>query len=139
MDKIQNWDDINETSYISEEGKYTLKIVEVAKDSEGNITQISANGKEFHKYVCETRDGQRITLSLYLVDNALWKYKAFVKACGLPATGIVNFNELPKSLVGRKFIGEVKRQPDRLNVTTGEMEQSKYFNVEKFYPISEDK
>lgn len=137
MNKIQNWDDIKETEYISEEGRYTLKVMAVAKDDEGNITQTSANGKEFHKYICETKDGQQITLSLYLVDNALWKYKAFVKACGVPTTGSVNFDELPKSLVGRKFIGEVKRQPDKLNVTTGEKEPSKYFNIEKFYPYEE--
>lgn len=134
MEKIQNWDNIKETEYISQEGKYTLKVKEILKDESGNITQTSANGKEFHKYLCETKDGEQITLSLYLVDNALWKYKAFVKACGLPTTGVVNFDELPKSLVGRKFVGEVKRQPDKLDITTGEKVQSKYFNIEKFYP-----
>lgn len=135
MENIKNWDDIVESSYISEEGKYTLKIVDVAKDEEGNITQKSANGKEFHKYLCQTKDGEKISISLYLVDAALWKYKAFVKACGLPTTGMVNFNELPKSLIGRKFVGEVKRQPDRINVETGMPEPSKYFDVVKYYPV----
>lgn len=138
MDKIFNWDDIKETEYISQEGRYGLKIIGIAKDEEGNITQTSANGKEFHKYICETKDGEQITLSLYLAENALWKYKAFAKACGLPVTGVVNFDELPKSLLGRKFVGEVKRQAPKLNVTTGVVEPSKYFNIEKFYPYSEE-
>lgn len=132
---VRNWDDIVEASYINEEGRYTLKIVEIVKDEDGEITQTSANGKLFHKYICQTKEGERISVSLYLVDNALWKYKAFVKACGLPTTGSVDFDELPKSLIGRKFVGEVKRQPDRINVTTGEPEPSKYFDVVKFYPV----
>lgn len=135
MDNIKNWDDIVESSYISEEGKYTLKIVEVMKDENGNSTLTSANGKEYHKYVCQTKEGEKISVSLYLVDNALWKYKAFVKACGLPTTGMVDFNMLPQMLLGRKFIGEVKRQPDKINVETGLPEQSKYFDVAKFYPV----
>ena len=135
MDNIKNWDDIVESSYINEEGKYTLKIVEVVKDENGNATLTSANGKEYHKYVCQTKEGEKISVSLYLVDNALWKYKAFVKACGLPTTGMVDFNTLPQMLLGRKFIGEVKRQPDKINVETGLPEQSKYFDVAKFYPV----
>ena len=135
MDNIKNWDDIVESSYISEEGKYTLKIVEVVKDENGNTTLTSANGKEYHKYVCQTKEGEKISVSLYLVDNALWKYKAFVKACGLPTTGMVDFNMLPQMLLGRKFIGEVKRQPDKINVETGLPEQSKYFDVAKFYTV----
>lgn len=135
MENIKNWDDIVESSYISEEGRYTLKIVEIAKNEDGEITQTSANGKEFHKYICQTKEGDKISISLYLIDNALWKYKAFVKACGLPVTGMVNFNELPKSLIGRKFVGEVKRQPDKINVETGLPEPSKYFEVAKFYPV----
>lgn len=133
--KNYNWDDIQETEYINEEGKYTLKIVDIAKDEDGNITQETANGKEFHKYICETKDKERINVTLYLVEKALWKYKSFVKALGLEAKGNVNFDELPKSLVGRKFIGEVKRCAPKMNVETGEMEESKYFEVTKYYPI----
>lgn len=132
---VKNWDDITESSFIDEEGKYTFKIKEVVKNDAGEITQTTANGNSFHKYLCETQDGARINVSLYLVDKALWKYKAFVKACGLTTTGVVDFDTLPNALVGRKFIGEVKRQPDRINVETGLPEQSKYFEVVKFYPV----
>ena len=128
MEKIQNWDDVVETSYISEEGVYTLKVIK-------HDSKDTANGNECHVYTCQTKDGDQINVNLYLVEKALWKYKAFVKACGLEAKGTVNFDELPKSLVGRKFKGEVKRQPDKLNVETGLPEPSKYFEVVKFYPV----
>lgn len=134
---IVNWDDIQETEYINEEGEYTLKIIEVAKDEDGNETQMSTNGKEFHKYICENKEHQRINISLYIIDKAMWKYKAFVSACGLPTTGSVDVYSLPKMLVGKKFIGVVKRQPDRINVETGMPEQSKYFEVTKFYKVEE--
>ena len=126
--KIYNWDDIQETQYINEEGNYTLKIMSYEEKE-------TANGNECHVYECQTKEGETIRVSLYLSEKALWKYKAFVKACGLPATGSVNFSELPKSLVGRKFIGEVKRQQPKMNVETGLMEESKYFEVAKFYPV----
>jgi hypothetical protein len=125
---IYNWDDIQETQYINEEGEYTLKIM-------SHEEKETANGNDCHVYTCQTKDGEVIKVSLYLSEKALWKYKAFVKACGLPTTGSVNFNELPKSLVGRKFIGSVKRQPPKTNVATGELEESKYFEVAKFYPV----
>lgn len=133
---IKNWDDIVETSYINREDRYTLKIVEIAKDVNGNITQTSSNGKEFHKYICETKEGERITLSLYLNDSALWKYKKFASACGINTKGgAVDFDTLPNQLLGRKFVGDVKRQPPRPNIETGVIEESKYFNIEQFYPV----
>lgn len=128
MEKIQNWDDVVETSYINEEGRYTLKITKFE-------TKQTANGNECHVYLCENKEKEQIKVNLYLVDKALWKYKAFVKALGMEAKGQVNFEELPKSLIGRKFIGEVKRQPDTINVETGLSEPSKYFEVAKFYPV----
>lgn len=135
MDNIFNWDDVQETSYINQEGTYTLKIIDAAKDDEGNVTQTSANGKPFHRYICETQDHEKISVSLYLIENAMWKYKAFVKACGLEAKGGVDLTTLPFKLIGRKFIGEVKKQPARQNVVTGVVEESKYYEVVKFLPI----
>lgn len=128
MNKITNWDDFKEDTYIDKEGNYTLKIMSYTEGS-------SANGKEFHKYNCETIDGEKISLTLYLIENAMWKYKAFVNACGLEAKGAVNLVELPKTLVGRKFVGEVKRQPAKMNVATGLVEESKYFEVAKFHKV----
>ena len=58
-----------------------------------------------------------------------------MKACGLPGTGVVNLETLPQTLVGKKFIGEVQKQPDRLNVLTGMKEESKDYEVAKFYPV----
>lgn len=135
MEKIQNWDNIQETRYIDKEGAYTLKIVDIAKDENGNVTQETPNGKEYHKYLCKTQDGEEINVTLYLVEKALWKYKKFVSACGLETKGQVNFDELPKLLLGKKFIGTVKRQAPKMNVETGLMEESKYFEVAEFNKV----
>jgi len=125
-----NWDDVKESSFIDQEGTYTLKI----KSFEEKET---ANGNACHVYECVTRDGEKIKLSLYLAEKALWKYKAFLKACGLNPTGVVDSSTLGNALVGKKFIGEVKRQAPRPNIETGELEESKYFEVAKFYPLPE--
>lgn len=129
MDKQNfNLDDVKESSYIDKAGKYTLTI----KNYKVDVTQ---NGKEYHKYDCESEDGGKISVALYLIETAMWKYKAFMKACGLPGTGVVNLDTLPQTLVGKKFIGDVQKQPDRINIMTGVKEESKYFEVTKFYPV----
>lgn len=135
MEKIFNWDDISETQYIGEEGEYTLKVIDVCKDENGDVTQQTANGSEFHKYVCETKDKERINVTFYLTEKALWKYKNFVKAVGLKTEGNVDLNALPNAVVGRKFVGLVKRCAPKMNVETGVMEESKYFEVTKYFPV----
>ena len=125
-----NWEDIEtgESKYIDEEGTYTLKVI----DFESSVT---ANNNECHNYTCETKEGKQIRVDLYLVDKALWKYKAFASACGLNTEGACDTEELPKLLLGKKFIGEVTRKPDRINIETGMPEQSKYFEVKKYHRI----
>ena len=130
MDKQNfNLDDVKESSYINKEGKYTLTIK--------NFTtgESQANRTEYHKYECESADGEKISVTLYLVENAMWKYKAFIKACGLPGTGIVNLDTLPNTLVGKKFVGEIKKQADKIDIVTGNKVESKYYEVAKFYPV----
>lgn len=131
-----NLDDIQEQSYLETEGQHTLKIIKVAEDEDGNTTQVTANGNEFHKYVCETQNHEKIYVTLYILEKAMWKYKAFLSALGLDTKGLVFDSDTfdPESLVGKFFIGEVKRCPDKLNIETGLKEQSKYFEVVKFYP-----
>ena len=129
MDKQNfNLDDIKESSYINKAGRHTLKI-------KSFTSGVSQNEKEYHKYECENVDGEKITVTLYLVENAMWKYKNFIKACGLPGTGVVNFDTLPNTLVGKSFVGEVQKQPDRVDIVTGETKESKYYEVSKFYPV----
>lgn len=130
MDKQNfNFDDVKESSYINKEGKYTLTIK--------NFTtgESQTNRTEYHKYECESADGEKISVTLYLVENAMWKYKAFIKACGLPGTGTVNLDTLPNALVGKKFVGEIKKQADKIDIVTGNKVESKYYEVAKFYPV----
>ena len=130
MDKQNfNLDDVKESSYINKEGKYTLTIK--------NFTtgESQTNRTEYHKYECESADGEKISVTLYLVENAMWKYKAFIKACGLPGTGTVNLDALPNTLVGKKFVGEIKKQADKIDIVTGNKVESKYYEVAKFYPV----
>lgn len=134
-----NLDNVQESSYIDKEGIYTLKIVKVAGDEDGCTTQTTANGNEFHKYICETRDGEKISLTLYLVDKAMWKYKAFLTALGIDTKGFVIDTEEfdPETLIGKKFVGEIRRCPAKINVETGVKEESKYFEIVKFYSEAE--
>lgn len=127
---IVNWDDISENSYINEAGKYTLKVMSFEN-------KVTANGTECHVFTCETKDKASIKVNLYVVEKALWKYKAFVKACGIDPKGSSDLATLAQSLIGRKFVGEVTRQRDQINVETGLMEQSKYFEVSKFYKLED--
>lgn len=123
-----NLDDIKESNYINKAGRHTLTIKKfIAGDSQ--------NQKPYHKFECENVDGEKITVTLYLVENAMWKYKNFIKACGLPGTGVVNLETVSQSLVGKSFVGEVQKQPDRVDIVTGETKESKYYEVAKFYPV----
>lgn len=137
MGNIKNWDDIQESSYINQEGRYTLKVIEATKGEDGRYTQTTANGKEFHKYVCSTKEGDKIAVTLWLSDAALWRYKKFASACGVPTTGNVDFDILPGSIVGRKFIADVKKQPDKTDIVTGEVKESKFYEVSAFFEYKE--
>lgn len=134
---VFNLDEVQEQSYIDKEGTYTLKVVKVAEDEDGNTTQLTANGNEYHKYICETQEHERISLSLYLVAKAMWKYKAFLTACGVTTKGmVIDTDEFdPATLVGKKFVGEVRRCADVMDVETGEKVPSKYFEITKFYTV----
>ena len=135
-----NLDDVQEQAYIDREGCYTLKIIKVAEDEDGNTLQMSANkSTPYHKYICRTQDGEQISVTQYITANSMWKYKAFLSACGIDVKGFVmDTDEFdPEILVGKKFVGEVKRCPAKINVETGVKEESKYFEVNKFYSIEE--
>lgn len=131
-----NLDDVKEQSYINEAGRYTLKIKEVAKDQDGCITQLTSTGTEFHKYVCEDINHNRINVSLYMSEKAIWRYKKFLIALGIDTTGMVLDSETfdPRTLIDKKFEADVVRCQSKLN-ENGEMEESKYFEVENFYPF----
>ena len=133
-----NLDDVKEQSYINEEGEYTLKVVDVATDQDGCITQLTSTGKEFHKFVCEDRDGNRINNSLYLSDKSIWRYKKFLIALGVNVDGMVLDSETfdPRTLIGKKFVASVVRCQPKLNAETGAYEESKYFEIDNFYPIA---
>lgn len=134
--KNMNWDEVGSSNYISAEGNYTLKITGVAKDQEGNITQLSANSKEFHKYMCETRDGEKISVTLYLVEGAMWKYKKFLEAMGLNLKDYTNVYDIPNRIVGNKFVGVVKSKViDKVDVETGAKEQKTVYEVAEFKKV----
>lgn len=134
-----NLDDIKEQSYINQEGRYTLKIMDVAKDTDGNITQLTASDTPFHKYVCEDRDGNRINISLYMSEKAMWRYKTFLVALDLDVKGMVIDTEKfdPRTLIGRKFAADVVRCQPKLNAETGAYEESKFFECDKFYKVGD--
>lgn len=127
---IINWDDVSETEYINEEGKYTLKVVSFEEKE-------LQSGKVCHVYTCENKEKQKINVNLYLVEKAMFRYKQFVKALGLDAKGSVNLDTLPNTLIGRKFIGDIKKQPDRVDAVSGEIVPGKYMEVRNFLPVED--
>lgn len=134
--KNMNWDETNSSTYINAEGNYTLKITEVAKDKEGNTTQVSANQKEFHKYMCETRDGEKISVTLYLVEAAMWKYKKFLEALGLDLKDYTNVYDIPNRIVGKKFVGVVKSKIiSKVDIESGLPEEKTVYEVAEFKKV----
>ena len=118
-------DEIKTSNYIETEGTYKLKIEKV----EFSTTD---NGNDCHNFDCVNEDGLHIGVSFYFTEKALWRYKKFIQALGLAATGTVDEKQLSNSLVGKEFIGIVRRKKPRQNIVTGEYEESKYFEVVDF-------
>lgn len=119
-----NFDDIKETNYVSEAGTYTFVVKDVTFAT-------STNGKPYHKFKCETVDGEVMFLSLYITPESAWKYKKFVVALGHPGVGNIDEESTSKMCVGKTFKGTVVK-PVKENVVTGEKEESKYFEIVKF-------
>lgn len=132
-----NWDDVQEEIYITEEGNYTFKIIELLEDVMGNTIQVNPNGKEYHEYKCRTKDGATIKIKMYLSDKALFMYKKLLRACGIDAKGDMELDNIPNLVLGKKFIGIVKRNPDTIDVATGQSVPSKFFNISDFLPVQE--
>lgn len=120
-----NLDEIKDSEYISEEGKYRLTV----KSVEFTTTD---NGNDCHNFKCENEDGLKITVSFYFTEKALWRYKKFLEALGHSGKGSIDEQQTSNNAVGKSFIGDVKRKKPRLNIVTNEMEESKYFEVVSF-------
>ena len=120
-----NLDEIKDSEYINEEGKYKLTIKEVDFST-------TDNGNDCHTFKCENEDGLKISVSFYFTEKALWRYRKFLEALGHPGKGNIDEQSTSKSAVGKSFLAEVKRKKPRLNIVTNEMEESKYFEVVSF-------
>lgn len=119
-----NLDDVRENEYVSQAGTYTFEVVDVEF-----IT--TKNGNPCHTFKCETVDGEKLNLSIYLTEKSMWKYKMFLKALGHPATGEINEEEVSKRCIGKHFKGTVAKQI-KDDLVTGEKVESKYFEIVKF-------
>jgi hypothetical protein len=126
MSNIINLDEISTNGFIDKEGAYTLTVKSFEKQTTAN------KGTEVHKFVCESEDGERITLSLYITEKSMWKYKLFLKALGHSGEGNVDLDTIGNACIGKKFIGTVKKEAPRVNIVTGETEEGKYFEIVKF-------
>lgn len=127
MSYIVNWDDVVESRYIDCEGTYTLKITK-------HETKDTANDNVCDVFTCQTKEGSQINVNMYRTDKFMWKYKKFLSALGVVLSGSSDLELIVKAVIGKKFVADVKRCPDKLNIVTGQPEPSKYFEVVKFYP-----
>lgn len=127
---IKNWEDIKESSFLQQEGSFTFTVKSV------DASQLSYEGNPKHVYTCETEDGASINLQLSLSDKALWKYKQFANACGLDTSqGQVDFDALPNVLLGKKFVGVVKKSEPQKTIT-GEVSDKVYYNITEMKRLS---
>lgn len=125
MSNLFNLDDVKTNGYINEEGTYTLTVKKFEKET-------TPKGTDVHKFSCESEDGERVSVNLYITETAMWKYKLFLKALGHSGEGTIDLDKIGDACVGKSFIGTVKRQAPRVNIVTGEKEESKFFEVTKF-------
>jgi len=120
-----NLDEVKESEFLSEEGEFEF----IVKDVEFGE---SMNGNPVHTFKCETVDGEKLNVPLYLTDKSLFRYKKFLKALGHSGEGSVDEEQVSKWCVGKRFIGVVKRKKPQVNIVTGETTESKFFEVVDF-------
>ena len=127
-----NFNNVTELSYIQEAGTYTVKVIDVKRET-------AKSGNEMDVFTLQTQDGQSMKLRLVLNDKSFFKYKAFIRAIrGLKDTdqvGEVDIDEFSRAAVGKKLKIEVVRQKPELNIVTGVTEESQFFEIKRLFPI----
>lgn len=128
METVFNLDNIQETNFINEEGDHTLKIT--------NFETKQVNEKLVHSFTCINRDKQSVKLDLFITEKAMFRYKQLLKALGHDAKGTIDVSEVSPKLVGKYFIGTLKRKAPKYNAATNTEEPSKYFDIVDFKPYT---
>lgn len=125
-ERIVDFTQVKETSFIDKEGVYTFTIKKYEP-------KINSNEKPYDRYFIESVDGEAMMVDFYIQENALFRYKAFLSALGVDVSiKSIDLNTLPQTLIGKIFIGTVKRRAPQLDLLTGDMVESKYFDIVKF-------
>lgn len=122
-----NWDDVkvSDRTSVQQEGTYTFKVGDVE-------TQISKNGDDMVVVNCDTKDEGSLRMYFLLNDKNLWKIKKFATAVDETALKNSDPEEVLKSLLGKKFIGVVTKQPPRLDPQTQTMVEGKYLEISSY-------
>lgn len=125
-----NFDEVEETSYINQEGTYTVKV---------NSFKVKTLPDEriIHEFYFKTQDGAMIKHGFFMTKKAIFFYKKFIKALGHEAKGELDVDALSPKLIDKKLIITVKRQDPKRN-DFGQLEESKFFNITDFESIKND-
>lgn len=130
--EVINWDEQVGGDFISQAGTYTFKVV-------GYEEGISSNkGTPFVKFECATKEEGSIKVSFYLTEKSMWRLAKFAKAVrNTKSLGSMDTKTLCDTLVGRKFVGKVEKEQDRVDAVTGATIEGKYFELTDFKPFEE--
>lgn len=121
-----NLDNIKDSDYISEEGTYTLVI-------DGVDISTTLNDNVCHNFHCHDEEtGLKISCPFYFTEKALFRYKKFIKMFDSTLCGDIDEDTVSNSLIGKTFIADVKRKKPRVNIVTGDTEESKFFEIVSF-------
>ena len=123
---VFNFDEVQESKFINEEGEQLLKIIKF------DIKEV--NDKLVHSFTCINKDKQQIKVDFFITENALWRYKMFISALGISASGTLDVSIVSPRLIDKKFIGYIKRKETTVNAVTGIETPSKYFEITTFNP-----
>lgn len=79
-------------------------------------------------------DGRKVWENMTIVENSLWRLKAFLQACGFDVEGEIDFD--PDEVLNCELAAKIGIQKGRKNPETGE-EYDPRNQVRAFYPRGE--
>ena len=120
--EVKNYDG---KTFLKEDGTYKVKIV----DMDQGITP--KNATPYVKFECKTEDDRYISMSLYLTDKAMPRFKRFIMALGHPGTGTVDPLEIARKCVNKELVVDCAHR-ETIDPVTGEKQVGKYLEVVNF-------
>ena len=111
-DESQVKEGAGNSAWISEPGRYTLRITGAGEGTRRGVAQVTA--------MCEDARGRKIRLAVDVEGEYVWKAHLLCKVLG------INGFAKPEDLNGRCFDADVERQPN----------SDRYMQISRMHPAS---